>query len=126
MRPFPIRVTQYQYARLHALRDRDDLAVQEHVRRAIDEYLDRIESLYIRVDAHLARENAGYLLQAAPYQPPPLAPGQRKIPLPPGFAQTPPPAAAKQNDATRRQEPAAPPSVPVATKRRTKPKVTIK
>ena len=40
LRPLPIRVTQLQFTRLQALRDYDDLAVQEHIRRAIDEYLE--------------------------------------------------------------------------------------
>ena len=43
LRPLPIRVTQLQFTRLQALRDYDDLAVQEHIRRAIDEYLRRVE-----------------------------------------------------------------------------------
>jgi hypothetical protein len=46
LRPLPIRVTQYQFVKLHALRAHDDLAVQEHVRRAIDGYLDVMLAKY--------------------------------------------------------------------------------
>lgn len=39
LRPLPMRITQLQFDRLHAARERDGLSVQEHVRRALDLYL---------------------------------------------------------------------------------------
>jgi hypothetical protein len=39
MIPFALRVTPLQKARLNAQKDRDGLAVQEHIRRALDFYL---------------------------------------------------------------------------------------
>lgn len=43
MRPLPMRITQLQFDRLDAARLRDGMAMQEHVRRALDLYLDKIE-----------------------------------------------------------------------------------
>lgn len=43
-RPLPMRITQKQYERLHAARDNDHLAIQEHVRRALDYYLDYLDA----------------------------------------------------------------------------------
>lgn len=43
LRPLPMRVTPQQYDRLRSARDRDGLSVAEHVRRALDFYLARIE-----------------------------------------------------------------------------------
>lgn len=43
LRPLPIRVAQRQYQRLVAHRAVDSLSIQEHVRRAIDEYLDNLD-----------------------------------------------------------------------------------
>lgn len=43
LRPLPLRVTPLQYDRLVLARERTDLMVQEHVRRAIDLYLAMIE-----------------------------------------------------------------------------------
>ena len=39
----PMRITQMQRARLEAARDHDHIAIQEHVRRALDKYLDAVE-----------------------------------------------------------------------------------
>lgn len=41
LRPLPTRITPHAFARLQALRAHTGLSVQEMVRRAIDEYLDR-------------------------------------------------------------------------------------
>lgn len=43
LRPLPMRITQLQFERLHAARSRDGLSVQEHVRRALDHYLGKVE-----------------------------------------------------------------------------------
>lgn len=43
LRPLPMRVTPQQYDRLRGARDRDGLSVAEHVRRALDFYLAKIE-----------------------------------------------------------------------------------
>lgn len=43
LRPLPMRISQMSYERLEALRALDDLTVQEHVRRAIDYYLEHAE-----------------------------------------------------------------------------------
>lgn len=43
MRPLPMRITQLQFDRLVGARERDGMAVQEHVRRALDLYLDKVE-----------------------------------------------------------------------------------
>lgn len=43
MRPLPMRITQLQFDRLVEARGRDGMAVQEHVRRALDLYLDKVE-----------------------------------------------------------------------------------
>lgn len=43
LRPLPMRVTPVQYERLNAVRLRDGLSVQEHVRRALDVYLAGVE-----------------------------------------------------------------------------------
>ena len=43
LRPLPMRITQLQFERLHAARARDGLSVQEHVRRALDQYLQKLE-----------------------------------------------------------------------------------
>ncbi len=40
LRPLPLRITQRQYDRLVARRAFDQLSIQEHVRRALDVYLD--------------------------------------------------------------------------------------
>lgn len=38
-----MRITQLQFDRLVGARERDGMAVQEHVRRALDLYLDKVE-----------------------------------------------------------------------------------
>lgn len=43
LRPLPVRITQRQYLRLVAHREIDQLAIQEHVRRALDLYLDDLD-----------------------------------------------------------------------------------
>jgi hypothetical protein len=43
MTPLPMRVAKVQIVRLVEARTRTGIAIQEHVRRAIDMYLDRIE-----------------------------------------------------------------------------------
>jgi hypothetical protein len=43
LRPLPLRVTQRQYLRLVAHRSLDSLPIQEHVRRALDVYLDELD-----------------------------------------------------------------------------------
>jgi hypothetical protein len=43
LKPLTLRITARQSDRLTAARGRDDLAIQEHVRRAIDMYLDAYE-----------------------------------------------------------------------------------
>lgn len=43
--PLPLRVSEMSITRLHALRQADGVTIQEHVRRAIDDYLDRKEML---------------------------------------------------------------------------------
>lgn len=43
LRPLPVRITQRQYLRLVAHRELDQLAIQEHVRRALDLYLDDLD-----------------------------------------------------------------------------------
>lgn len=45
-----MRVTQHQFERLQGARERDGLSVQEHVRRALDFYLDRLENVPQKVD----------------------------------------------------------------------------
>ena len=50
LRPLPMRVTQHQFERLQGARERDGLSVQEHVRRALDFYLDRLENVPQKVD----------------------------------------------------------------------------
>jgi hypothetical protein len=45
LRPLPLRITPLQFTRLTEARARDSLAIQEHVRRAIDVYLDQVEKI---------------------------------------------------------------------------------
>jgi hypothetical protein len=44
LRPLPMRITEMQFERLNAVRLRDGLGIQEHVRRALDIYLAGMES----------------------------------------------------------------------------------
>lgn len=46
--PLPTRVSRLAVTRLNGLRDYDGMTIQEHVRRAVDEYLDRTEAKYAR------------------------------------------------------------------------------
>jgi uncharacterized membrane protein YccC len=39
----PMRITQLQRTRLEQAREHDHIAIQEHVRRALDQYLDGLE-----------------------------------------------------------------------------------
>jgi hypothetical protein len=48
LRPLPMRITGLQYERLVAARSRDGMAVQEHVRRALDFYLAKLEREFER------------------------------------------------------------------------------
>lgn len=43
LRPLPTRISQHSYERLERIRNIDDLTIQEHVRRAVDYYLDHLE-----------------------------------------------------------------------------------
>lgn len=43
LRPLPMRITQLQFERLHKAREFDGMSVQEHIRRALDLYLDKVE-----------------------------------------------------------------------------------
>lgn len=43
LRPLPMRITQKQYERLQQARANDQIAIQEHVRRALDNYLDLLD-----------------------------------------------------------------------------------
>ena len=43
LRPLPMRITERQYQRMQAHRSIDGLAIQEHVRRALDLYLDVLD-----------------------------------------------------------------------------------
>lgn len=46
LHPLPMRVSKLAIPRLEALRKADGVSIQEHVRRAIDEYLERTEARY--------------------------------------------------------------------------------
>ena len=48
LRPLPMRVSQLQYERLVAARNRDGLSIQEHVRRSLDLYLAKLERDFSR------------------------------------------------------------------------------
>ena len=69
LRPLPMRITQMQFERLQALREYDGLAVQEHVRRALDQYLPYAERKAAREDG-----------RPEPIEAPPLAPKQAMLP----------------------------------------------
>lgn len=51
LKPLPMRVTKRQFDRLQQARSRDSYSVQEHVRRALDVYLDMIEQAWPNVPA---------------------------------------------------------------------------
>ena len=87
LRPLPIRVTQLQFTRLQALRDYDDLAVQEHIRRALDDYLDKIET---KIHGHAARTTPGRATgDLSAVRAAPLPAGKRKHALPDFVAKPP-------------------------------------
>lgn len=44
LRPLPMRITRLQFERLQSVRARDGLAIQEHVRRALDIYLAGVDA----------------------------------------------------------------------------------
>jgi hypothetical protein len=48
LRPLPTRVTQRQYDRLMLHRTRDNLSIQEHVRRSLDIYLEQLDKRWER------------------------------------------------------------------------------
>lgn len=51
LRPLPMRITQLQFERLDGARQRDGLAMQEHVRRALDYYLQMLDREAARAPA---------------------------------------------------------------------------
>ena len=53
LRPLPLRITQHQFQRLIQLRAFDEIPIQEHVRRALDFYLEDM-------DRRLAVEKLAY------------------------------------------------------------------
>jgi hypothetical protein len=55
LRPLPMRITQKQYERLQQARANDQIAIQEHVRRALDNYLDLLDRKQARA-APIAEE----------------------------------------------------------------------
>jgi hypothetical protein len=63
LRPLPMRITKLQFQRLQSVRARDGLAIQEHVRRALDIYL------------------AGVDAQAEEESPPPASGGREAAPV---------------------------------------------
>ena len=64
-RPLPMRITHRQYERLQLARDHDHLAIQEHVRRALDFYLDDLEKRQGRSPSLKSPEPAGPATGAA-------------------------------------------------------------
>jgi len=55
--PLPMRVTQLQAERLREARNRDGLSVQEHVRRSLDIYLNKIEREYSQKEISIRQED---------------------------------------------------------------------
>lgn len=51
LRPLPMRITPLQFDRLQAARDYDGISVQEHVRRALDFYLNALEISVLRTSS---------------------------------------------------------------------------
>jgi len=56
LRPLPMRISQLQFERLQAARARDGLAIQEHVRRALDFYLKSVEKEHLKAAPPLLPE----------------------------------------------------------------------
>ena len=61
LRPLPMRITELQWQRLNGARSRDAISIQEHVRRALDEYLARHEDRHLRIQAAAASQTAAEL-----------------------------------------------------------------
>ena len=82
LKPLPLRITPRQFERLVALRARDSLAIQEHVRRAIDIYLDNQERKIAREEQTgdpLAQTGTDAVSLNQQRQPqPPVAPPDRQ------------------------------------------------
>jgi predicted DNA-binding protein len=66
LHPLPTRVSKLAIARLNALRDHDGMTIQEHVRRAVDDYLDRVETKYARQSQKALAVAPGEDLQSSP------------------------------------------------------------
>ena len=75
-RPLPMRITHRQYERLQLSRDHDHLAIQEHVRRALDFYLDDLERRQGRSPSLKSPEPA-----KAEASPPPAAVPESQLPV---------------------------------------------
>jgi len=58
LRPLPMRITQLQFERLTQLRADDGIAIQEHVRRALDMYLADRDQKARKVELELAEVEA--------------------------------------------------------------------
>jgi hypothetical protein len=56
--PLPMRVTRLHIERLREARNRDGLSVQEHVRRALDIYLNKIEREFNQKEITLPERKA--------------------------------------------------------------------
>lgn len=69
MKPLPVRVTPQQYERLSDTRRRTGLAIQEHVRRALDLYLDKVEREARANPAPIVTSPSAPVLEAAPSSP---------------------------------------------------------
>lgn len=82
LRPLPTRITPAAFARLQHARAESGLSVQEMVRRAIDEYLDRMD-IPGWLSSPAVIPGGGRQADA------PLPPGKRKHPLPKNLAEAP-------------------------------------
>lgn len=67
--PMPMRVTKQQQDRLRAAREKDGITLQDHVRRALDMYLDHMDMVYARRDQPLPEGQLGVAV-AYPGAPP--------------------------------------------------------
>jgi len=81
LRPLPMRITQRQYDRLTAHRARDHISIQEHVRRALDNYLDLLDRKSLRELAMEAPSTASGSLESP--QTPPIAEKPQSGSVPP-------------------------------------------
>lgn len=50
LRPLPMRITPIQYSRLQDARIRDGRTIQEHIRKALDLYLDGLDKALARAN----------------------------------------------------------------------------